>query len=210
MPVNVLSVLFVVAAVACVSAAQGGGRRAVYVFKPLTMLLVVALACQRKFPVPEFYRYAVVAGLLCSLAGDVFLMLPSDRFVHGLVCFLAAHACYVAAFAHGGGRAWHVWGLIPFAVYGGAMWRVLSPHLGRMKAAVAVYVAAILLMAWLAASRYIWTRDAGSALALAGACLFVVSDSALALDRFRGRLSLAQVLILSTYFAAQWLIALST
>lgn len=208
--VNVLSALFVISAVAAVSAARRGGRRAVYVFKPLTMALVVALACLPKFPASEFYRYAVVAGLVCSLAGDVFLMLPSDRFVRGLLCFLAAHACYVAAFAHGGGRAWHVWSLIPFAVYGAAVWRVLSPRLGGMKRAVAVYVAAILLMAWTAASRWALTRADGSALALAGACLFVVSDSALAVDRFRGRFRGAQVLILSTYFAAQWLIALST
>ena len=208
--VAVVSALFVVSAVVAVSAARRGARRVLYVFKPLTVVLVVALALLPKFPVSDFYRYAVVAGLLCSLAGDVFLMLPADRFVQGLACFLAAHACYVAAFASGGGRAWHVWSLLPFAVYGGVMWLVLSPRLGGMRAPVAVYVGAILLMAWLAASRWSLTRGAGSGLALAGACLFVVSDSALALDRFRGRFRGAQALTLGTYFAAQWLIALST
>jgi len=46
-------------------------------------------------------------------------------------------------------------------------------------------------------------------LAFLGAVLFVVSDSALAVNRFRGGYDGAQALILSTYFAAQWLMARS-
>ena len=33
--------------------------------------------------------------MVCSLAGDVFLMVPGDRFVPGLVSFLLAHLAYV-------------------------------------------------------------------------------------------------------------------
>ena len=45
-----------------------------------------------------------VAALVCSLAGDVLLMLPSDRFIAGLAAFLVGHLCYVAGFwAHGPG-----------------------------------------------------------------------------------------------------------
>ncbi|HEV2761741.1 MAG TPA: lysoplasmalogenase [Pyrinomonadaceae bacterium] len=207
---NVLSVLACVLAALAVGSELRGRRRAFYVFKPLTVVFIVALACVPKFPVTDFYRYAVVAGLVCSLAGDVFLMLPSDRFVQGLVCFLAAHVCYSAAFVAGGARVSYVWGVVPFAVYGGLMWAVLSPRLGKLKAPVAVYVLAILLMGWLALSRWATAGQAGSGLALAGACLFVASDSALALERFRGRFSGAQLVVLTTYFAAQWLIALST
>jgi uncharacterized membrane protein YhhN len=46
-------------------------------------------------------------------------------------------------------------------------------------------------------------------LAFVGACLFAISDSALALNRFRRSFRSAQFLILSTYYAAQCLIALS-
>ena len=35
------------------------------------------------------------AGLVFSMAGDVFLMLPKERFVAGLVSFLLAHVAYV-------------------------------------------------------------------------------------------------------------------
>jgi len=90
------------------------------------------------------------------------------------------------------------------------MLRLLWPSLGGLKAPVAVYVAAILLMAWQAANRWLALGDGGSAAAFAGALLFVASDSALAWGRFRGEFRGSQAVVLGTYFAAQWLIALST
>ena len=90
------------------------------------------------------------------------------------------------------------------------MLRVLWPHLGKMRVPVIVYMLAILLMGWVAASRWILTKQEGSLLAFIGAVLFIMSDSVLAVDRFKGRFRSAQLLILSTYFTAQWLIALST
>jgi uncharacterized membrane protein YhhN len=68
----------------------------------------------------------------------------------------------------------------------------------------------ILLMGLMALSRYVETKQSGSSLAACGALIFIASDSILAVDKFRGRFRLAQLLILSTYFTAQWLIALST
>jgi uncharacterized membrane protein YhhN len=75
---------------------------------------------------------------------------------------------------------------------------------------VVVYAAAILLMAGAALSRW-WGGGAdGGVWAAAGALMFVASDSALAWDRFGGEFRGAQSVVLSTYFAAQWLIAVST
>jgi uncharacterized membrane protein YhhN len=107
----------------------------------------------------------------------------------------------------------HTLGLLyalPFLLYGVVMLRVLLPGLGRMKAPVIVYMLVIILMAWQALNRWIGTGQEGSALAFAGALLFVISDSILALNRFKRRFPSAQLYIMSTYFMAQWLIALST
>jgi uncharacterized membrane protein YhhN len=65
-------------------------------------------------------------------------------------------------------------------------------------------------MTWQALNRWASAGDAGSASALAGALLFVASDSALAWNRFRAEFKSAQAVVLGTYFAAQLLIALST
>jgi uncharacterized membrane protein YhhN len=64
-------------------------------------------------------------------------------------------------------------------------------------------------MAWQAASRWATNRNSQAGLAALGAMLFVASDSMIAINRFYGRFRLADLLILATYFVAQWLIALS-
>jgi uncharacterized membrane protein YhhN len=64
-------------------------------------------------------------------------------------------------------------------------------------------------MAWQAAERWAGLGTTPALLAAAGAGLFVISDSALAWQRFKARHRWGQPVVLSTYFAAQWLIALS-
>ena len=210
MTTAVLSLLVLASALLNIRAEYKGPRRQVYVFKPLTVVLVILIALQTKFAAAPLYKQLIIAGLLCSLAGDVFLIWPRERFVAGLVCFLFAHLFYVAAFTVDGARTLSVWGAAILVLYGTLMLRLLWPHLGKLKAPVSVYVAVILLMAWQALNRWMAMGDAGSALALAGALLFVASDSALAWNRFRGEFKSAQAVVLITYFAAQWLIALST
>jgi uncharacterized membrane protein YhhN len=186
-----------------------GPRWQVYLFKPLTTALILALALAAPAPVSGFYRGAVAAGLLCSLAGDVFLMLPRDRFVAGLASFLVAHLFYIAAFGSVAGTTLPVVALVPLLLYGALLMRGLWPHLGRLKPAVAIYAAVLLALAWVAAGQYLALREPRALLALAGAALFVLSDSALAINRFARPFRAAQLVVLSTYFAAQWLIALS-
>lgn len=205
----VLSTLTLASALLAIRAKHREIRAQVYVFKPLTTTLIILVALRAGHAAVGFYTPLIVAGLVCSLAGDVFLMLPRDRFVAGLVSFLLAHLFYIAAFALDG---WRVsgWAAVPLVLYGAHMLRLLWPHLGRLKVPVVVYVSVILLMALQASSRWLAVGGWESAAACAGALLFVASDSALAWDRFVGELRGAQIFILGTYFAAQWLIALST
>jgi uncharacterized membrane protein YhhN len=209
MLIAVLSILAFASAILAVLSAYQKRRLTHYLCKPLTVVLIILIALQAKHPTSPFYRQAIIAGLIFSLAGDIFLMLP-DRFIHGLVSFLCAHVFYIAAFTYESGGALSFWTLVPFLIYGGLMLRVLWPHLGKMKPAVLIYVAAILAMGWTAAGRRLLTEQSGSLLAFLGALLFIASDSVLALDKFRRPFRSAQLLILTTYFAAQWLIALST
>ena len=205
-----LSILALASALLTARAEHLGARGQVYVFKPLTTILITLVALQTKHATATGYRTLVVAGLLCSLAGDVFLMLPRDRFVAGLLCFLCAHLCYVAAFASDGGLALSVWAGAALAGYGALMLGLLWPRLGSLKGPVAVYVAVILLMVWVASSRYPGAGPPGSGLAAAGALAFAASDSLLAWNRFKGGFRAARALVLGTYFVAQYLIALST
>jgi uncharacterized membrane protein YhhN len=209
MLLTLLSMLVLMSAILTIRAEHSGTRRSVYVFKPLTVALIILIALQGKSGASSFYRYMIVAGLLCSLAGDVCLMLPRDRFLEGLVCFLVAHVFYIGAFTLDGGLSLFVWAGVPLLVYGGLMLRGLWPRLGRLRGPVSVYVGLILLMAWQALNRCLGAGPEGSGMAAAGALLFVASDSLLARRRFAGGFRAAQAWVLGTYFVAQWLIALS-
>jgi uncharacterized membrane protein YhhN len=204
-----LSVLAFTSATLLLRAEYAGARRQVYLFKPLTTGLIVALALAAPPSVSSFYQSAVLLGLLFSLAGDIFLMLPTDRFVAGLTSFLVAHLCYIAAFHSVAGFSVSAVALVPFVLYGAVLLWVLWPHLGRLRGPVLLYAAALLVMGWQAAEMYLTGTTDGTLVALVGAGLFVVSDSVLAINRFVRPFHTAQAAVLSTYFAAQWMIALS-
>ncbi len=205
-----LGVLTAASAIGAIAGARRGSRRLHYLCKPLATLLVLAAALLPPAPAGPGYRAWIAAGLVLSLAGDVLLMLPRDRFVAGLASFLLAHLCYVAAFVGDGGFRADLASLLPFAAAGAVLLAVLLPRVeGKLKAPVAVYGGAIVLMAWQAAARWLELGGTAPLLAAAGATLFVVSDAALAVDRFARPFPAAQAVVLSTYWAAQWLIALS-
>lgn len=207
-PINaILCLLAISSAIACIVAYETEHDSTARAFKPLTMVLVLALAVQPSLSTPPLYRALVVAGLVFSLAGDVFLMLPSDRFIAGLVTFLIGHLFYVAAFA--GAATFEPLALLPFLAGAGAVYGVLHPHLGPLRGPVLVYIAAIAAMAWLATGRWLAVGQLGSLLACIGANLFVASDVALAIDRFARPFRGSQAVVLGTYFPAQLLIALS-
>jgi uncharacterized membrane protein YhhN len=187
----------------------GGPARLAYVAKPLTttLLLVVALLANTS---ERSYQILVVVGLLLSLAGDVFLMLPRDHFMAGLVSFLFAHLAYIVAFANGTGFMRDPWLLLPYLVLAAGVLLVLWPRLGAMQIPVVVYVAALVVMASQAACRATEFPSIATAAAAVGAALFVISDAVLAINRFRASFRAAQAVIMGTYVTAQALIALST
>lgn len=204
-----LTMAIAASAVLTVGAELRGARRRVYVLKPLTTVLTGVLAMAAPNPVSAPYQALVCAGLLFSLAGDVFLMLPRDRFVAGLASFLFAHGFYIAAFAPRPPTLRAPGVLLVLLVCGSILLRALWTRLGGLRAPVVLYAAALLAMAWQAAERWMALGTTAALLAATGAGLFVASDSALAWERFAARHRWGPVLVLGTYFAAQWLIALS-
>lgn len=182
-------------------------RALIYVAKPLATIAALMLAALTKVPVSPRYRALISAGLAASLAGDVFLMLPGDRFIAGLASFLVAHLLYIAAFASEKGGLRDPAAATTVGLFAVAMLAFLWPDLGALRAPVAAYVTVIAVMGWQAFAR--WGRSPGAELAALGAMSFLVSDSALAIGRFRGDFAGGTALVLVTYWLAQWLIARS-
>jgi len=206
----VLSVLAFASAVAHIYADRKGLRRYAYVFKPLTMVLLLLIAVFAARDSISVYTVAITAGIVFSLVGDVAMMLPRKQIVIGMGAFLAAHVAYIVSFSSGTVSITHVWSLIPFLIYALIIGLTVLPHAGKLKLPVGIYEVAIMIMAWRALERMLQMGTTGAALAFAGALLFVISDSLWAYNFIIKRCKKAQVAILITYYLAQWLIVVSS
>ncbi len=203
-----MTILLIVSAIVCLAGEYLQLPALVYVAKPLATIAVILIAARSTRPVSAPYQRLITAGLVASLAGDVFLMLPSDQFIAGLASFLVAHLLYIAAFARHGGGVRDAKGALVFLA-AGLMLAYLWPTLGALRIPVVVYVLVIATMAWQALSRWRRLRTSDAQLAAVGGVLFLVSDSALALGKFHGEFPDSALVVLGTYWAAQWCIARS-
>lgn len=189
-------------------AVGAGNRRAEYLFKPATMLPLIAAALVLE-PADETMRVFFVVALCLSLLGDVFLMLPDqDRFfVPGLGSFLLAHVAYIAGLLAGGvsGVALALGVLLvavailtvaPRVVNGA---RSMDPRLG---VPVLAYVLVISVMVASAVGSVVPA-------AIGGAVLFYLSDLAIGWSRFVREFPASRLVIITTYHTAQVLLTVS-
>jgi uncharacterized membrane protein YhhN len=158
-----------------------------------------------------FSAGAPVLGLALALSslGDILLDLDPQRlFVFGLGSFLVAHLVYIFLFVRNRRRA------IPFGtprvllaalvlLYSAAVSSWLLPSLGNLIVPVAIYMCAITAMvvsAILVRFPNPWV--------VVGAILFLISDSLLAVNKFKAPIPYRDYLVWSTYYAGQYGIAI--
>lgn len=177
-----------------------------YILKPLTTLLIILIAY---LGLPSDYKNHIIYGLIFSLFGDIFIMMPEDKFIFGLVSFLIAHVIYIYAFMHGTPFILPFYFIIPFVIYGIAMYMYLFKSLNELKIPVFVYISIILIMGVSALNLWYSRGDNLSLLAFIGSLLFIISDTVLAVDKFKNKMYIAEMALLTTYYSAQTLIALS-
>jgi uncharacterized membrane protein YhhN len=181
--------------------------------KPLLMPLLMAHFLVN-IPSSSSFRKYIIPALFFSWAGDVLLMFEGHQsifFLLGLSSFLIAHIFYIL-FYH---QVWVMekiknrwWLLPPVAVYYAALISLLYPYLADMKVPVPVYGIVISFMLLLALHMlFIRNKKAGQWM-MAGAVLFIVSDSILAINKFYQSFTAAGFLIMFTYGLAQLFIVI--
>ncbi|MGQ0832196.1 MAG: lysoplasmalogenase [Microthrixaceae bacterium] len=172
-----------------------------YVCKPLTMVVLIATAVALDVDQPAVRVWFVVALVFCLL-GDVFLMLPSDKFVFGLASFLIGHLAYIVGMQVDGVVATRlavgaVLVLVVVVVVGtqivGGVRRGSEPEL---TGPVLAYMTVISVMVMSAIGT-------GHPAAILGAGSFFASDALIAWNRFLRETRHARLAIMVTYHLAQ-------
>lgn len=164
-------------------------RPAELLLKPAALAVLIGWVATE--PAPNWW---LVAALVFSLAGDVFLMV--HVFAAGVAAFLLAHFAYL--------------GTIPAPLAARLAWwtavLVVTAPLGlriaarvpraRLRAGLVVYMLALTAMTGSAIA-------SGLPAATAGAALFLASDTLIAWDRFVAPQPWARPVIMATYHLAQ-------
>ena len=158
------------------------------------------------------YRLWTLVGLISCMIGDFILRLPGG-FLIGLIIFLIGHLFFIVAFSQGGVKV-HFVRAIPFVLYGLGFFFYLKPGLGAMTIPVAAYACVICTMGWRAAARIGFTdnepeRQKRQVFALIGACIFVLSDSMIGVNRYAFEVAGIRYVIVLTYWIALYFITSS-
>jgi len=212
---NLLLALAALAAIVNEIAEYKNKRTVVYFAKPMVMISLLAwLYFYSGLDGPLLY---FALGILFSLGGDVFLMLPdTDRwFLPGLVSFLLGHVFYTVGlnFTIPPLNVFGIFLAISIALFVAQIYRRLAAGLhasgkDRMRIPVLIYSVVISLM-WLSALQTIfdinWKTNASLLVSL-GATLFVASDIVLAWFKFVGPIKHGRMINLTCYHLGQILL----
>lgn len=160
------------------------------------------------------FHSLIITALVFSWIGDITLQLTQFQesfFLVGLGSFLITQLIYMVAFIITPGKNTlffrKIYLLVPVVLYGwGILW-LLSEGLGDMKLPVTIYTMVILSMLLAAINREKKVNRQSFLLVLAGAIIFVVSDSILAINKFAQPFELGRIASMTSYVTAQYLIA---
>ncbi len=218
-----LLLLFLILSLLNLGAQITGNTTLEFITKPFLLTVLSLWFFGSTRTTPTRFSRLILGGLLFSIAGDTLLLFARDGqpqstlfFLFGLGSFLITHLFYIAAFSalpagSEGGLKRRPWLAIPFLLFLAGFIIFLWPDLpGPFRLPVAVYSTVIIVMA-LSCLQYaiFFSRPVFSNL-FTGVLLFVLSDSLIALSRFKeASLTIPQsgFLIMATYLVAQYLIA---
>ena len=176
----------------------------IMVFKLLPMIFIIIYALLSKALDVKKYYILMSIGLVVCAIGDYTIQ---QWFIIGLSFFLIGHIFYISAFITANEQKPPKSLLAGLVFFGAVMAVIIAGGLFKdgdtvMALAVIAYISVILTMGWTA-----WRTK--SMYAMIGAFLFIISDSVLALNKFTIDIPYSGIWIMSTYYGAQILLALS-
>jgi uncharacterized membrane protein YhhN len=191
------------------------------VTKPLLMIVLGIWYFQNTASGRTSTHKLILTAFAFSWGGDVLLMGSSElHFLLGLVSFLITHLLYITGFVK---EIKPVEGEIlikrnPLTalpvvlLFAGLLILVYGSIPAEMKIPVVIYASVITAMVLTTLNRYRKVSEESFRLVFAGALLFMLSDSLIALNKFyfSGNMPQASFLIMLLYITGQYLIARGT
>ena len=160
--------------------------------------------------------FLLLSALFFSCSGDVFLLFEnknSNWFIFGLSSFLIAHIFYISLFIqikkiNQPYKKLNLPVSVVVSAYTIGLFLLLKPSLGDLKIPVLLYATALSAMLITSLHAFDLSKQTAGRLCVAGALLFLTSDSLLAINKFYVPIAKADFLIMSTYASAQLLVVL--
>ncbi len=183
-------------------------RKYYYIFKLLPMAAVIYLPIHQGSELDSLFGIFIMSGLLFSIGGDILLLWPVKYFKAGLVLFLIAHLFYSFSFYIVSLNIRYE-AFVLYALYGYFIYKYLKDSLDKMQVPVIIYITVISVMGGLGLNQFANSSFEYSFQLFSGSVLFIISDSVLAINKFKNKFRSAEFIILSTYYTAQLLFAAS-
>jgi uncharacterized membrane protein YhhN len=148
-------------------------------------------------------RSVLIVALVFSGCGD--LLLAFDEFIFGVAAFLLAQLSYALIFKAYWQSISTRWAMsVGLLIYMVFMAWLLLPSLGDLQLPVMAYLLVISAMGLLAVQSSLPIRWA-----VLGAVVFIISDSLIAVNKFISPVPFESYWIMSTYYAAQFMLVTS-
>ena len=166
-----------------------------WVIKLIPMAILIFISFQHSESLAD---KLFLTGLLFSTVGDFFLGYDATNwFIFGLGSFLIAHLFYLSCF----------WPIerknlviaLCYVIFGLIMFDIIAPGLGKLFVPVLMYMSILLIMGIftvLSKKSNLWL--------VIGGLSFIASDSLLGVNKFYQPIPYANILIISTYYLAQY------
>lgn len=175
-----------------------------FIFKPLIMLSLIQYYISS---VKKKNNLLVTAFFLCFL-GDI-VLLYDKAFILGLIFFLMAHLFFIVVVARLLKKptiTQIVISIIPFGLIIYGFISMLKNSLGELLIPVIVYGLIISIFGAVSLLNYLTKKSSSSVVLLVGVLLFIISDFALAINKFYCPHENFPILIIVSYILAQFLI----
>ncbi|MFW0764827.1 lysoplasmalogenase [Trabulsiella odontotermitis] len=178
-----------------------------WVFKPVTLILLLLLALQA--PMFDTISYLVLAGLCASLVGDALTLLPRQRLLYAIGAFFLSHLLYTIYFASQMTLSFF-WPLpLALIIIGALLIAVIWTRLEEFRVPVLTFIAMTLVMVWIAGELWFLRPTSPALSGFLGAGLLLVGNIVWMVSHYRHRFKADSAIAAACYFAGHFLIVRS-